>query len=339
MTWFPEKKTADSWIHRMCAKILRCGPVPKHLAIIMDGNRRFATKNNIEISKGHLEGFHKLAETLEWCLNLGITEVTVYAFSIENFKRSKKEVDCLMNLAREKFTKLLEEKDLIQKHGVSIRVLGNIQLLPKDVQEIIAEAVNISKNNTRAILNVALAYTSREEMCTAMKEITEGVKSGILKTSDISEDLMGKCLYTGRSPDPDLLIRTSGEVRFSDFLLWQSSFSCLAFVQVLWPEFSVWHLYAAILHYQKNYQTIKMAKDKQELNEERRYSDIDYKQALEDLKLENKEDVSYKEIQTLVKQYSIDRQNRIDQFLQHLYEKREKLFEDLSINRSSVTPS
>ncbi|KAH9504932.1 hypothetical protein Btru_061091 [Bulinus truncatus] len=224
----------------------------------MDGNRRFAVKKSIAKCEGHLKGFDKLAETLEWCLDLGITEVTVYAFSIENFKRSADEVTYLMELSRQKFAKLLQERDLINKHGVCVRIIGDVSLLPRDLQELLAEAVSISSQNKRAILNVCFAYTARDDMCMAIREAAAAVKDGFIKKSDISEELLEKCLYTCHSSPVDLLIRTSGELRLSDFLLWESSFSCLAFVKVLWPEFSVWHMYAAILHYQRNYNKIQL---------------------------------------------------------------------------------
>ncbi|KAK3096619.1 hypothetical protein FSP39_001745, partial [Pinctada imbricata] len=276
MSWFHEREPKP-WIHQFCTRVLKAGPLPHHVAIIMDGNRRFAVKNSMDRAEGHLKGFDKLAETLEWCLDLGISEVTVYAFSIENFKRSKEEVDCLMELARQKFARLMQEKELIQKYEVCVRVLGNLQLLPLDIQEIIADCVNFSKNNTRATLNVCFAYTSRDEICSAMRDIAEGVSQGHLKESDVSEDLIEQCLYTSRSAHPDLLIRTSGEVRLSDFLLWQSSYSCLAFVKVLWPEFSVWHLYAAVLQYQRNHTAIQNAKDKHKADKERLQRESDHK--------------------------------------------------------------
>lgn len=337
MSWFPEKRTQQSWYHRMCTRVLKTGPVPKHIAIIMDGNRRFAQKNSMDRAEGHLKGFDKLAETLEWCLDLGIMEVTVYAFSIENFKRSKEEVDCLMELAHQKFTRLLQEKDLIEKHGVCIRVLGNLTLLPYNIQKLVAEAVNISKHNTRAILNVCFSYTSRDEICTAMKEIADGVERGILKPSDVSEELLEKCLYTNKSQDPDILIRTSGEVRLSDFLLWQSSFSVLSFMKVLWPDFSVWHLYAAVLQYQRNFSAIKNAKENNNLERERRQRDSDYNCVIESEDCDKKdittlEKIDPANIQEKVRQYSEERQKRINVFLNELNDRRNQFFENLSDN-------
>ncbi|XP_067675918.1 dehydrodolichyl diphosphate synthase complex subunit DHDDS-like [Haliotis asinina] len=332
MSWFPERQNR-SWLQRVCASVLKAGPVPKHVGIIMDGNRRFAVKNSMEKAEGHLKGFDKLAETLDWCLDLGICEVTVYAFSIENFKRSKEEVDCLMELARKKFARLLEEKELIEKHGVCIRVLGNLRLLPTDVQKTIAEAVELTKHNNRAILNVCFAYTARDDMCTAMREMVEGVSKGLLKHSDISEDLLGKCLYTSQSRHLDLLIRTSGEVRLSDFLLWESSYSCLAFVKVLWPEFSIWHLYGAVLHYQRSYQAIQNAKLNSAIEQERILRESDYQSTMQQLSsLGNASGVTS---QGLVHQYTAERQTRIEAFLHTLQKKRDSYFHSL-VNQTAV---
>eukprot|EP00731_Ephydatia_muelleri_P012049 Em0006g943a len=203
--------------------------------------------------QGHVLGFEKLKETLQWCLDLGVTEVTVYAFSIENFKRSKEEVDGLMELTKQKIAYLLEESDVIAKHQVRVRALGDLRRLPDDVLQFIAKGVNYTKNNARAFLNVCYAYTSRHEMTEAIKEMVTGAQDGLLYPSDISEDLIEQCLYTGDSPPPDLVVRTSGEVRLSDFLLWQSTYSHLCFQDVLWPEFSVWHFFSAVLSYQHSF--------------------------------------------------------------------------------------
>lgn len=187
----------------------------------MDGNRRFANKSCIDKKQGHAKGFDKLSETLQWCLDIGVKEVTVYAFSIENFKRSEDEVDALMSLAREKFEKLLEERDKLHEKGIRIQIIGNLRLLPKDIAKSMAEAMILTKDNKSSVLNVAFAYTSRDEITNAIKTISGGVKSKDIQLDDIDENLISKCLYTNQSTDPDLLVRTSGEVRFSDFLLWQ----------------------------------------------------------------------------------------------------------------------
>ncbi|KAJ0066281.1 hypothetical protein NL108_005511, partial [Boleophthalmus pectinirostris] len=233
------------------------GPMPKHVAFIMDGNRRFARKKNMDRQEGHTQGFNKLAETLRWCKHLDIQEVTVYAFSIENFKRTKDEVDGLMELARQKFLKLLEEMDNLKKHEVCIRVLGDLNMLPLDLQQIIAKAVVATKHHNKCFLNVCFAYTSRYEITNAVREMAWGVENGLIKASDISELLLSECLYSNNSPNPDLLIRTSGEVRLSDFLLWQTSHSCVVFQSVLWPEYTFWNLCEAIIQYQLNHKSIQ----------------------------------------------------------------------------------
>ncbi|XP_050392674.1 dehydrodolichyl diphosphate synthase complex subunit DHDDS isoform X2 [Patella vulgata] len=333
MSWFPERNN-QTWLQKICAGILKAGPIPNHVAFIMDGNRRFATKNSIDRAQGHLQGFNKLAQTLEWCLDLGISEVTVYAFSIENFKRSKDEVDCLMELARQKFSKLLHEKEMIEKHGICIRVLGQLTLLPQDIQETIAEAVYFTKHNTRAILNVCFAYTARDDICTSMREMTNGVKQGIIKQSDINEELLEKCLYTSQCRKVDILIRTSGEVRLSDFLLWESAYTCLAFVKVLWPEFSIWHLYAAVLHYQRNSQAVEVARQNNQIERERLQRESDHKCILEELEeqMQIKGDKSRdtSNFQSKVAQYAKIRNHRVQCFVDGLNRRRAQYFEKLT---------
>ena len=155
------------------------------------------------------------------CLELEIKEVTVFAFSIENFKRSQEEVDTLLSLAREKFAKLMEEKDKLMEKGVKIRVIGNMKLLPADLQKSIADAMLLTKDNDKSILNVAFAYTSRDEITHSIETIVKGVEADELKREDLHHSLIDKCLYTNHCSQVDLLVRTSGEMRFSDFLLWQ----------------------------------------------------------------------------------------------------------------------
>lgn len=158
-------------------------------------------------------------------LELEIKEVTVYAFSIENFSRPQDEVDALMTLAREKFSRLMDEKEKLQEKGIRIRVIGNLHLLPEDLQKSIAEAMLLTKNNHKSILNVAFAYTAREEITNSIKTIMEGVENSKLEPEDLYHGLIDECLYTNKCNPVDLLVRTSGEMRFSDFLLWQVCFS------------------------------------------------------------------------------------------------------------------
>ncbi|XP_015116798.1 dehydrodolichyl diphosphate synthase complex subunit DHDDS [Diachasma alloeum] len=258
MSWI--RKSTLSFLQLFAVKIIKCGRIPQHVAFIMDGNRRYARKNQVAGIQGHTEGFNKLAETLQWCLDLGIKEVTVYAFSIENFKRSQEEVDALIDLAREKFQRLLDESDKLMENGVRISIIGNVSLIPGDLRQLMAKAMLITKDNDKAFLNIAFAYTSRDEITETVKTIAEGVRDNAISTADIDEELFSKCLYTSRSPDPDLIIRTSGEIRFSDYLLWQISHSYVHFTNVLWPESSIWDLLIAVFHYQRSYAQLEKLK-------------------------------------------------------------------------------
>lgn len=322
MSWIKEGKLS-LW-ERFCANIIKAGPIPKHIAFIMDGNRRYAKKCQVERQKGHLHGFNKLAETLHWCLNLGIREVTVYAFSIENFKRSKSEVAGLMDMARQKFGRLLGEQEKLQKHGVCIRVLGDLHLLPLDLQELIAQAVQATKNYNQCFVNVCFAYTSRHEISNAVKEMAWGVEQGLLDPSDVSESLLEKCLYTYHSPNPDILIRTSGEVRLSDFLLWQTSHSCLVFQPVLWPEYMFWNLCEAILQFQINHSMLQQkARDKYAEDRKRQQLERDQAAVTEQLLQEGLQASGDAQLlRTRLHKLSAKREERVQGFLQALELKR-----------------
>jgi len=232
-----------SWFERLALAVVKVGRVPKHVAIIMDGNRRFARLKGLPKLEGHKGGFDKLAETLQWCRDLGVTQVTVYAFSIENFKRSAEEVEQLMELATQKFRLLVGEKDKLCEQGVRVRVLGDRARLPTHLQEVIRQAEEVTAGNRAATLNIALSYTGREE-------IAQAVRGAVREGQPITQQSIESHLYTDSSPD--LLIRTSGETRLSDFLLWQCSHSVLYFTQVLWPDFSLLHLLGAVIFYQRN---------------------------------------------------------------------------------------
>lgn len=305
--------------------------MPKHVAFIMDGNRRYAQKQHVERQQGHSQGFEKLAQTLRWCLKLGIHEVTVYAFSIENFKRSKEEVDGLMELARQKFARLLEEQENLEKHGVQIRVLGDLSLLPEDIQKLIAQAVMRTRSYNKCFLNVCFAYTSRQEMANAVREMAWGVEQGLLEPSDVSEFLLDKCLYTSNSPNPDLLIRTSGEVRLSDFLLWQTSHSCLVFQPVLWPEYSFWNLCEAVLQYQLNQSALEKARGLHLEETTRQQLIADQAVVAENLQqaatMMPRADPQLHKM--LLLQLTTQREERIQSFLQALEEKRCDFFSGL----------
>lgn len=165
-----------------------------------------------------------------------------------------------MDLAREKFRKLLEEKDKLMEESVCIRVIGNLSLLPEDLRKLIAEAVILTKDNNKAVLNIAFSYTSRDEIAHSINEILKGVSENNIVVDDIDENLISSCLYSHSSPNPDILIRTSGEVRLSDFLLWQTAYSQICFTDVLWPEFSIWEFLGLIFKYQRSHNPLQKYK-------------------------------------------------------------------------------
>nr|CAH7733973.1 unnamed protein product [Callosobruchus chinensis] len=256
MSWIVDNQLTG--FQKFCVNVIKCGPIPKHIAIIMDGNRRYAVKNKMGKTEGHTKGFERLAECLLWCREIGVKEVTVYAFSIENFNRTKEEVDTLMSLAKEKFEKVFEEKDKIMMEGIKIRVIGNLSLVPEDIRTLLAKSVLLTKDNDKSILNIAFSYTSRDEIVHSMKTVIEGLDAKQIEPEDVDVDLLSHCMYSNQSPDPDILIRTSGEVRLSDFLLWQIAESTqICFTEVLWPDFSIWHLLACVFKYQRAYPTLK----------------------------------------------------------------------------------
>ncbi|KAG8189873.1 hypothetical protein JTE90_023379 [Oedothorax gibbosus] len=305
----------------------------------MDGNRRFATKYGMEKLEGHYLGFEKLSETLEWCLDLGVKEVTIYTFSIENFKRPKEEVNGLMNLSREKFRDLLQEKDKLVKYGVCIRVFGDITLLPVDLQMLVAEAILETYKNTKTFLNVCLAYTSREEITSAVKDIATEVANGNLKECDISESLLDQSMYSYKSSKPDIVVRTSGEVRLSDFLLWQSSYSVLSFFKVLWPDFRIWHLFLAVLYYQHYCGNLKEIENEHYLNtmheEKGQLNDM----ASQQYKCNKSSDSSGEDFKSKMHSFNQEIQERRKKFIEHLDKERfNKLVQIKNGNTSQNDP-
>jgi len=245
------RKYELSWLEWLGVNVVKRGQVPRHIAVIMDGNRRFARQAGQEVISGHKAGFNKLAETLQWCRELGVREVTVYAFSIENFNRAQTEVSDLLNLAKDKFLTLLEESEKLKEAGVRVRILGNTSYLPQDLQEVLQQVENTTRDNSESLLNIALSYTAREEISHAVREVAGQLARGEVDDEDVDEEMISKMLYTGDSPSPELLIRTSGETRLSDFMLWQASKSITYFSPVLWPEFSLWQLLSGIFFFQR----------------------------------------------------------------------------------------
>ncbi|KAG5327915.1 DHDDS synthase, partial [Acromyrmex charruanus] len=259
MSWL--QKRILNWFQSLVVRIIKTGEMPKHVAFIMDGNRRYANKHNLSQREGHSKGFDKMKDVFNWCMYLGIVEVTVYMFSIENFKRSKKELDNLMDINRQMFKSLLENKEKLKDDGVCYRVIGNLSLLPEDVCKLITETMILTRENNRIFINYAIAYTSRDEITHAIKDIIQGVKDSDILPEDINEDLITDCLYTYKSSNPDLLIRTSGETRLSDFLMWQVSNTCIYFTKVLWPAFNIWNFFSALFYYQRCYSSMQKNKN------------------------------------------------------------------------------
>ena len=212
------------------------GKIPEHVAIIMDGNRRWAKKLEKPPWYGHLFGSQKLEEILEWCRELGIRTLTVYAFSTENFKRKPEEVNALMNLFEQKFRELLTD-ERIHKYGIRVNVLGRKELLPENVRKAAEDAERATRKYSNYTLNLALAYGGRSEITDAVRDIVKDALEGKLKPEDIDEELIKRYLYYPNMPDPDIVIRTGGEERISNFLLYQIAYSELFFVDVYFPEF------------------------------------------------------------------------------------------------------
>lgn len=222
--------------------------LPKHLAIIMDGNGRWAKQKGLVRAFGHENGTKSVRLTVETCAKLGIENLTLYAFSTENWNRPKLEVDTLMKLL---ISSLKTELKTLQDNNIKLNTIGNIELLPKSAQKQLLGVIEKTKDNTRMTLTLALSYGSREEILNAVKKISDKVKNNIISTDVIDESIFNQHLYTQNLPDVDLLIRTSGEHRISNFLLWQIAYAELYFTDVLWPDFKEDDLYEAIISYQK----------------------------------------------------------------------------------------
>ena len=228
-------------------EIINVNNLPEHIAIIMDGNRRWAKKNNLNTAQGHKEGAENLKRISKFANKIGIKYLTVYAFSTENWKRSEEEVGAIMKLLKFYILDFFKSYD----ENIKVNVIGRIGDLPKDLQKEIKSVEEKTKNNTGLVLNIAFNYGGRDEIVTAVKTITQKVLDGKLKIDDITENEVSNSLYTAGQPDPDLLIRTSGEERISNFLPWQISYSEFIFTDKYWPEYSNSDLLESIQIYQK----------------------------------------------------------------------------------------
>jgi len=222
--------------------------LPEHIAIIMDGNRRWAKDRGLTTKEGHKAGSKNLETIAKFCNKIGIKYLTVYAFSTENWKRTKEEVSALMFILKANLDAMLKRMDL---ENIKIRVIGEKENIPEDLIPIIEKLVEKTKNNTGLTLNIAFNYGGRAELVHAVKEISSKVQNGEIKIEDINEEMVSNNIYTAGQPDPDLMIRTSRELRTSNFLPWQLTYTEFYFPDKHWPEFGEDDLIEAIKIYQK----------------------------------------------------------------------------------------
>ena len=221
--------------------------LPSHIAIIMDGNGRWAKKQGAMRILGHKSAVEAVRDTVEGAAELGIKYLTLYAFSTENWKRPKLEVDALMQLL---VSTIRKETATLTKNNIRLQAIGNLESLPKTCQRELREAIEITSQNTRMTLVLALSYSGRWEIINAVQALATQVQQGGLKPEEINESVFSNYLATAAMPDPELLIRTSGEMRISNFLLWQLAYTELYITDLLWPDFRRQHLYEAVLAYQ-----------------------------------------------------------------------------------------
>ena len=221
--------------------------LPQHIAIIMDGNGRWAKKQGLMRALGHEKGTKAVREAVEACSEIGVKNLTLYAFSTENWNRPKIEVDTLMKLL---VSSLKKEIKTFQDNNIKLNAIGRLENLPAKAYKELSEVIKKTKNNDQLTLTLALSYGSREELTSAVKEIAKKVEIGEISAKAIDESVINKHLYTQNLPDVDLLIRTSGEQRISNFLLWQIAYAELYFSEILWPDYRKEDLFEAIFNYQ-----------------------------------------------------------------------------------------
>ncbi|CAN8271252.1 unnamed protein product [Cochlearia groenlandica] len=247
---------------RCLFRVVSIGPLPVHIAFIMDGNRRYAKKLGLEDGSGHKAGFSSLMSMLRYCYELGIKYVTIYAFSIDNFRRKPEEVESLMDLMLEKIKSLLEKESIVHQHGIRVYFIGNLTLLSDQVRDAAEEVMKVTAKNRRVVLLVCVAYNSTDEIVQAVKRSCLNKSDDDMKRirlMDIEDNMQMSV-----APNPDILIRSSGETRLSNFLLWQTGDSQLFSPEALWPEIGLRHLLWAVLNFQRNHSYFeKKKKEKQ----------------------------------------------------------------------------
>ena len=233
---------------KMQDRLLESGEIPQHIAIIMDGNGRWAKRRGMPRIAGHREGVNSVRDIVEACGQLGVKYLTLYAFSTENWKRPKDEVSLLMRLL---LKALRDERDRLHQNEVQLKAIGEIVQLPQDVQDELLDAIKLMQQNKGLTLILALSYSGRWDLTNGIKRMVEDVQSGTLAREDITEEIISRYLSTRDFPDPDLLVRTSGELRISNFLLWQLAYTELYISDEYWPSFRRKNLYTAIGEFQK----------------------------------------------------------------------------------------
>jgi len=232
--------------------------LPQHVAIIMDGNGRWAKKNALKRLTGHKRGADAVRNVVRTSRELGIPYLTLYAFSVENWYRPKEEVRALMSLLVEYLKTELEE---MIKRDIRLTAIGKLDALPDNVKEVLIDAIDKTAPNTSMILNLALSYGGRDEIVEVVKKIVADTETGSIEATEITKETISKYLFTSGMPDPDLLIRTSGEYRISNFLLWQVAYTELYFTEVLWPDFTSDCYIEAIMDYQRRERRFGLTSD------------------------------------------------------------------------------
>jgi undecaprenyl diphosphate synthase len=231
---------------RLQAKLKKTCRVPRHIAIIMDGNGRWAkSKGNLRVS-GHKEGVESVRDITEACVQLGIQYLTLYTFSTENWQRPKREIHALMHIL---VNSLQNESDMLNKNNIKLAAIGQTKRFPKNCQKKLNEVIDLTRHNDGLVLCLALSYSGRWDITEAVKKISRQVEKGFIDPADITDSMISHYLSTARIPDPDLIIRTSGEYRISNFLLWQLAYSELYITETYWPDFRREELYKAIFSY------------------------------------------------------------------------------------------
>lgn len=245
MSWISEQTQSDKDKQLI---VIQNGKLPRHLAVIMDGNGRWATDRSLSRTAGHQEGIESVRDIVKASAQLGIQYLTLYAFSIENWKRPITEVSVLMKLLEHYLKAELNE---LHSNNVRIQTIGKISSLPKTVQSLLINSIETTKNNTGLTLTLALSYSGRWDIVRAVQMLSLDIRRGKISPEDISDELFSSYLQTSKLPDPDLLVRTSGEMRLSNFLLWELAYSEIYIADKFWPEFRRDDLYEALMNFNK----------------------------------------------------------------------------------------